>query len=134
MNWTKIVIAGVVGGIVMNLADYVLHGMILGNTYRKYPDVFTQEAANPLYFFLIAICVGLAAAIFFAKSRKCWPPGVKGGIIFGCLLGLVLFFHPFYSSLVIDGWPYFLSWCQGGSAFIAAVVLGAVLGALYKEA
>lgn len=132
MNWTKVVIAGLVGGIVMNLADYVMHGFILAETYAKYDTVFSQEPANPLHFFLVAICVGIAAAMLFAKTRTCWASGIKGGVIFGCFLGLFSFFNPFYSSLVIDGWPYFLSWCQGGAAFIAAVVLGAVLGALYK--
>ncbi len=32
---------------------------------------------------------------------------------------------PFYNTLVLDGFPYFLSWCQGGANLIGAVVLGA---------
>ena len=53
MNWTKVLLAGVAGGIALNLTEWVLHGMILANTYTKYP-VFSQEAASPLYFLLIA--------------------------------------------------------------------------------
>ena len=44
MNWGKIVVAGVVGGVVMWLVSFVLHGLVLGSTYMKYPEVFTQEA------------------------------------------------------------------------------------------
>ena len=44
------------------------------------------------------------------------------------------FFAPFYNSLVFEGYPYYLSWCQGGSNLIAFVVLGAVLGLIYKQA
>ena len=41
---------------------------------------------------------------------------------------------PFYNTLVLDGFPYFLSWCQGGANLIGAVVLGAALGAVIKQA
>ena len=53
MNWSRALIAGVVGGVVMNFASFVIHGFILANTYTRYA-VFTQEQANPLHFFLVA--------------------------------------------------------------------------------
>ncbi|TNF71150.1 MAG: hypothetical protein EP299_12510 [Acidobacteria bacterium] len=132
MNWTKAIIAGVVGGVVLNLADWVMHGMIMGSTYTKY-EVFTQEPANPAHFFLVAVVLGVASAIFFARTRGSWPAGIKGGVVFGAFLGLVLFFRSFYNPLVLEGFPYYLSWCWGGINFIGSVILGAVLGAMYKS-
>ena len=132
MNWTKAIIAGVVGGVVVNLADYVMHGMIMANTYKNFA-VFTQEEANPAHFFLVAIVLGIASAVFFAKTRGSWPAGIKGGVIFGVFLGCVLFFRSFYNPLVLEGFPYYLSWCWGGITFIDSVILGAVLGAMYKS-
>ena len=131
MNWTKVLIAGVVGGIVLNIANFVMHGMILGNTYTKYP-VFSQEPANPLHFQLVALCMAIAAAILFAKTRSSWAAGLVGGATFGCLLGLIFFFVPFYNSLVLEGFPYYLGWCQGGVNLIGFVILGAVFGLIYK--
>lgn len=133
MNWTKVLIAGVVGGIAVSIVDFVLHGMVMGATYREYSDVFTQEEANPVWFFVIAICIAIFAAALFAKTRDCWGDGVKGGATYGFYLGLVFFFQPFYSALVIDGFPYYLSWCHGGISLIGAVVLGAVLALVYKR-
>lgn len=132
MNWTKALIAGVAGGVVMTLVDYLLHGIVMADTYMGLPEVFSQEQSNPGWFFLIGICLGIAAAIFYAKTYACWSGGLKGGAVFGFFLGLIVFFYPFYSSLVIDGFPYFLSWCQGGIALIGAVVLGSVVGLVYK--
>jgi hypothetical protein len=132
VNWTKAIIAGVVGGVVVNIADFVMHGMIMSNTYMKYA-VFTQEEANPLHFFLVAIVIGIASAVFFAKTRGSWPLGIKGGVIFGVFLGFVLFFRSFYNPLVLEGFPYYLSWCWGGITMIDSVILGAVLGAMYKS-
>ena len=42
MNWTRALIGGVVAGIVVWIADFVMHGILLGETYARYP-VFTQE-------------------------------------------------------------------------------------------
>lgn len=133
MNWTRALIAGVVGGIVVNIADFVQHGLILGKVYVKYDQVFAQEQANPLYFLLIALLTGVFGAIIFAKTRTSWAPGVKGGLAFGLLLGLFTFWMPFYNPLVIDGFPYYLSWCWGGVNLIDGLIFGAVIGAIYKR-
>lgn len=133
MNWPRTILAGIVGGIVMTMVDYVTHGIILGKTYMKYPEVFTQEDAGVHYFFIVGIMIAIMAAILFAKTRSVWADGIVGGATFGFFVGLVMFFTQFYSTLTIDGFPYFLSWCHGGSALIAMVVLGAVLGLMLKK-
>ena len=133
MNFGKAILAGVVGGIVLSVADFVMHGLIMGDTYTKYP-VFTQESASPLSFTLVAVCYAIMASFLFAKTRSVWPEGLMGGLSFGFWGGLVGFFPPFYNSLVFEGFPYYMSWCWGGINFIGFVVLGAVLGLLYKKA
>ena len=64
MNWIRIVVAGVVAGFVTNIADFVMHGFILGKTYMRYP-VFSQEQANPL---LVIECDGEAAEAVDARA------------------------------------------------------------------
>jgi hypothetical protein len=134
MNWTKAVIAGVVGGFVVNLYSWVMHGMIMGPTYVKYPETFQQEGSNPLWFFVVSISIGVAGALLFGKTRAAWGAGVKGGVTFGFFIGLVSFFSQFYSPLVINGFPYYLSWCWGGISLIGWMVFGAVAALLYKPA
>ena len=68
------------------------------------------------------------AALLFARTRGSWAAGWKGGLTFGFFLGLVLFFQRFYDPLVIDGYPYYLSWCQGGINMINSLLAGAVPG------
>ena len=133
MNWSKIAIAGVVGGVVHTLANYVMHGIIMANAYMKYPDVFTQEEAGVHWFFIVGVIIGIMACVLFAKTRSSWADGFMGGATFGFYLGLVIFFLQFYPTLVIDGFPYHLSWCWGGIDLIGFTILGGVLGALYKE-
>ena len=133
MNWTKILSAGLVAGIVVNLVDWVLHGRIMAGTYETYSDVFSQEPGNPVWFFVAAICVAIFFAVLFAKTRECWAAGAKGGLTYGFWLGMVAFFGNFYYPLVIDGFPYFLAWCWGGIGLIGSIVGGAVVGLMIKR-
>ena len=134
MNWGKTILAGIVGGIALNISDFIMHGMIMADTYRKHSTVFEQEQANPMFFVLIAVCIGIAAALLFAKTRSSWAAGPKGGAVFGAFLGLVLFFPGFYNPVVIADFPYHLAWCWGGINFIGLVILGAVMGLILKKA
>lgn len=132
MNWTKIAIAGVVGGIVHTLANWMMH-MTLANAYTSRPEVFRQDDAGVYWFFIIGILVALMACALFARTRSAWGDGLMGGATFGFSVGLVVFFMQFYPTLVIEGFPYHLSWCWGGIDLISFTILGAVLGLMYKE-
>ncbi len=132
MNWQKALLAGLVAGIALSIVEFVMHGMIMGNTYSKYP-VFSQEQGNPLHFVLVAVCIAIFAAILFGKTRQCWADSFQGGATFGFFLGMIFFFVRFYDSIIYEGYPYYLAWCQGGIALIGMVVGGAVMGAIYRR-
>jgi hypothetical protein len=132
MNWTRIALAGAAAGIVTWISDFVLHGMVMAPTYRRLSQVYSQTEANPAWFLLIAFTICFMAALLFARTRGSWAQGFTGGLRFGFFLGLVLFFQGFYNPLVIDGFPYYLSWCQGGISMIDSLLAGAVIGSIVK--
>ena len=132
MNWTRIALAGLAAGIVTWISDFVLHGMVMGPTYQRLSQVFSQTQANPAWFLLISFTIWLMAALLFARTRSSWAAGFKGGLSFGFFLGLVIFFQRFYDPLVIDGYPYYLAWCQGGISMIDSLLAGAVIGSIVK--
>jgi hypothetical protein len=132
MNWTKAITAGIVAGIALTVANFIMHGFIMANAYTKYP-VFTQEEANPMFFVLLSILTSIMAAFLFAKTRQSWGAGFGGGATFGFFLGLVAFFPQFYNSMVFEGFPYHLNWCWGGIVMIGMVIMGGVLGLMIKK-
>ncbi len=131
MNWSKAVVAGLAGGVVNAVYEFIMHGMIMGNTYKSLPQVFRQDA-NPMWFTVIAILMGVAGGLLFARTRGSWAAGAKGGMIFGVFVGLISFLSMFYSPLTVPGFPYYLTWCMGGIGFIEWVIFGAVAGSIYK--
>lgn len=133
MNWNRVIGGGVVAGIVLWLGGFVMHGVILGDTYARYSEVFSQTPANPLHFLAVSIAIGLFAAVLFGKTRAIWADGANGGMAFGLFLGLAHFFTSFYNPLVFDGFPYYLAWCWGGIALIERVIAGALLGIIVRR-
>ena len=133
MNWSRVAIAGVVAGIVRTVYEFILHGMIMSSTYMRYPEVFETEGGGEYWFMILAVLIAIVMASIYARTLKSWSRGLMGGASFGFCLGWVFFFLPFYSSLVIEGFPYYLSWCWGTIDLIGSVITGAVIGALYKE-
>ena len=133
MNWTRTLLAALVGGIVMWLVSFVLHGMILADTYMKYPEVFIQGEGNPLPFLVVELFIAFPTAVIFAKTRGRWAAGVGGGVVFGFWLGLIGGFAQHFSPLTIQGFPYYLAWCWFGTNMITSMVLGAVLGLMIKS-
>jgi hypothetical protein len=135
MNWGKVFLGGIVGGIAIWLVDFLLHGIVMADTYMRFPEVFAQEAdpMNMWWFLLVEVCIATAATMLFVKTRGSWGAGVKGGLTFGFFLGLVYFFTNFFPPLTIEGFPYFLAWCWGGMTMIVSLVLGAVLSFIVRS-
>lgn len=135
MNWGRAVVAGLVAGIAQNVVNFVLHGLILGGTYEG-QAAFVQEEnpANIAWFAVIALVIGVAAALLFASSRQSWQAGARGGLHFGILLGAVVGFQQFYLTLVINEFPYHVAWLWLGVEIISFGVGGLVLGAMIKRA
>jgi hypothetical protein len=94
---------------------------------------FEAPQANPAWFLLISFTICFMAALLFARTRVSWGAGWKGGLAFGFFLGLVFLFQRFYDPLVIDGYPYYLAWCQGGISMIDSLLAGAVIGSIVKS-
>lgn len=130
MQMNKVLIAGAVGGLVLAVWEFLMHGLIMGNTYASL-TVFRQDA-NPVWFPIIAILLGIIAGVLFAKTRAVWSDGAKGGMTFGFWLGLIGGFASFYNPLTFQGFPYYLAWCWLGITLLGWVVYGAVVGMIYK--
>lgn len=132
MNWTRIALAGAAAGFVTWISDFIQHGVIMAKTYEELSDVYSQTPANPAWFMLVSFTICFMSALLFAKTRGNWAAGWKGGLTFGFYLGLVVVFSSFYNPLVIDGYPYYLAWCQGGITMIDSLLAGAVIGSIIK--
>ncbi len=134
MNWSRILLGGVVAGVAKNLVDFAMHVGVMSDTYARYDTVFVQEDGNPLWHFVIAMVAGVIAAYLFGKTRQNWEGRWKGGLFFGLTLGALIGFYNFFIGMVFQGFPYYLSWCWLGIELLGWGVLGVVLSLFIKRA
>ncbi len=132
MNTSKALLAGLAGGVLLWLYNFVMHGMIMADVYVNNAAVFRQDAANPLWFLVVEVGMAVAGAFLFAKTRSSWADGLKGGMTFGLMVGAIAFFAGFINPLVIADFPYYLAWCWGGIVVIGWALYGALIGVVYK--
>ncbi|GJM43750.1 MAG: hypothetical protein DHS20C21_05920 [Gemmatimonadota bacterium] len=133
MNWMRVILTTLVGGVAMWLTSFVAHGLLLGSTYLQYPEVFSQEAANPFRFLGVEILIAFPAVLIFAKTRGSWAAGVGGGVAFGFWVGLVGAFGQLFLPMVITDFPCFLGWYWVGISVAVSIVLGIVAGLMIQE-
>jgi hypothetical protein len=134
MNLGRAMLAALIGGVVMWLVSFVLHGIVMSGAYMKYPEVFVQGEGNPFPFLLLEILIAFPAAMIFAKTRQSWSGGIAGGLAYGFWLGLVGSFAQLFNPLVMEGFPYYMGWCWWGINLITTLTLGATLGLVIKRA
>ncbi len=130
MQLNKALSAGAVGGIVLAIYEYLVHGMLLANQYKAIEGF--KQADSPFWFPIIAIVMGLVAGVIFAKTRSAWESGAKGGMTFGFWIGLLGGFASFYQPLTVAGYPYAMAWYSLIVMVIGWMLFGAVAGSMYK--
>jgi hypothetical protein len=130
MPVSKLLVTAIVVGIVVNVYDFLIHGILLqGALYSKLPLMRT-DASIPL---LIAIDF-VAAVVFvwvYQRVRPSFAPGAGGGATFGLYAGVLVNFPTWIACyLLINGFTYGLAWAWILTGIMWAVLAGAVAGAL----
>lgn len=122
---------GIVVAVVGVVFDVVVHGILLAGYYTQAP--FRQDTS------LAGIAAGnLVAGLVFAwtylKVAGSFAPGVSGGAMMGLFAGvLVNFPSQIVLHLVIQDFPYALSWSWIASGVAFYVVAGTIAGALNRK-
>lgn len=131
MNIRKWLIIGIVVGIVAAVYDVIVHGSLLASYYTRAP--FRQDAS--LAWMLVSnIVAGLVFAWVYLKVAGSFASGVRGGITMGFYAGvLVNFPSAIFLNLVLQDFPYGLSWLWVVSGIVFYVIAGAIAGALTKK-
>jgi len=134
MKLQKLLVATVVLGVVWNVLDFVVHGMILsGSYYSQLTALFRQDV--PIAWFVIGDFI--AAFVFvwiFDRLSGGFGGGPKGGATYGLYAGILVNFPTWiFAHLLYVGFPYGLAWIWTIYGIIAFVIAGAVTGTMYKK-
>ena len=133
MNAKRLTLAAIAVFAFVFVFDWVLHGMILKNTYIQTASLWRSESEMGQHFGWLVLGQLLLSMMFclIYALRPGLHDGVGPGIGYGLMVGLLLT-GPTLISYAVQPLPLNLigSWILGG--IIQLMIAGALLGAIYR--
>ncbi len=137
MNWKRIILGGLVAGLVMNVIDVITEMFVLGERYKQLQEagVFLKEPRLPFVpiWILGLFATGVLAAWFYAAVRPRLGPGPRTALLVGLYLGLLAHvpYNVTHAAWGMQGRFMPLVWMLGG--MVQMIVGTLIAGWLYKE-
>lgn len=137
VDWTRVVLSGVMAGAVINAVEWGVHGVVLREDWTAAFAALGKPVpmrAWPLFIIPGNFLVGLLAVWFYAAIlRPRYGPGAKTAVWAGWAAWAVFFAIPISAQVAIEIFPNWLQFTGIGVGLLD-VTLGTLLGAwLYKE-
>ncbi len=139
INTRKVVVGGLVGGVVLAVLDLVANGVLFADQNTAAlnalnPDLAanTQGAAMAVVFVILDLLFGILLVWTYAAMRPRFGPGVKTAALAGLQVWAVAFLM--YLGMTFMGmwtWGYMIT---GALVFLVCMLIAAFIGGmLYKE-
>ena len=137
INVGRLILGGIVAGIVGDLLDYPVDGVWLAKSWNDGMQALGHSAlstSQALWFDLLGIVIGLVAIWIYAGIRPRFGAGVKTAVYAGVATWILGFLVPNVAFMCIEGlFSEHLTLYTTAGALVECVV-GAIAGAaLYKE-
>jgi len=141
INTKRVIIAGLAAGLVMNICDYVLNGMVLAdrmaaemNAFKAgMGDAMAQMDTNTMIGYVIMdFVLGMLIAYTYASMRPRFGAGPKTSIIVALVLWI---FAGIISAnyLIMGMMSQGLWWTVAIGYMVCLILASLVAGALYQE-
>lgn len=134
MNYKRFIIAVVVCYIAMQIMDFIIHAVMLGETYQLLAGTVMRTGEDmkmwPMY-----VC----SFIFILMFVLIYTHGVKGkgiieGVRYGIYIGLLYCIYNAFGQWAVYPISAWLAWMWVISGLIEMIILGLIVGAIYKPA
>ena len=86
INWTRVILGGLIAGLIINIFELVVNGLILGSQWDMALKMIGKAgggAGPATAFWLWGFLIGLCALWLYVTIRPRFGPGVKTAVIAG---------------------------------------------------
>jgi hypothetical protein len=137
MNYGRVILGGLVAGLVLNIGEFLFNGVIMANAMRDWALSRNLPPEPTPTFFVVAtvltFVLGIVMVWLYALIRPRLGPGPKTAVIAGLILwfGICVYCGIIYGLILLVPMNVMLIgivWCLG--EYVIAVIAGAWL---YKE-
>lgn len=136
INMGRVLLGGLLAGVVMNVFEYVLNGMILADEWETAAanlGLAPMSGSAVAMYVVLFFVLGVIAVWVYAAMRPRFGPGPRTAVIAGLLVWLLIFVFPTMFNGLWPMWPNSLM-MTATVVGLFEVPLGTVAGAwLYRE-
>jgi len=133
MNAKQLLRGTIVIWIVANILDWLLHGLILKSTYDSITGMVCSTGINPGWFVLGDLIMAFLFTWFYGRVQAGFEKSPKGAMMYGLILAIVVSIPGnMYLAIMVNGFPYWLSWAVTLATIIQFSIYGYILGMLTK--
>jgi len=137
INMGRVVIGGLVAGLLINVSEFLLNGVVLAQDMNDALKALNRPPVDPgmiVWFVLLGFGIGFMAVWVYAAVRPRLGPGVQTAMCAALVVWGLAYLYPNISSIVLGLFPTRLV-VIGTIWGLAEVLIAGVAGAwIYKEA
>lgn len=134
MNGKRILFAGLVAGLAMNVLDFITNALIFGSNWKEAYDALhlPETPAIPIFWITFDFVGGVIIAFLYGAMRPRFGPGPKTAILAG-LIDWALVHFTLFSHFADHVFPPAALAGTATLELVSAIVGGLVAGRLYQE-
>lgn len=135
MNWKRLLWAALAAFVLLQLSDFIIHGIMLEGFYQDLSaqGVFRSEAEMRGYFWVEILMTALFSFLFtfiFVKGYE--GKGILEGVRYGIVIGFFWNYVNAYGAFVILPISYSLVWYWIIGGFVQVILAGILVSLIYK--
>lgn len=127
-------VASVAVFVVLSVFQYLVHGVLLSAWYQEHTTYWrsTEEMMNRMHWMYVGYAL-FAALFSFTYSRGYeGKPGIGEGLRYGMMVGALIGFPKMFADHTMFIYPGKMIVAWGISTFVVCVMLGILVGLVYK--
>lgn len=136
INWTRVILGGLVAGVIINIFEYVLNGVVLAQNMQAAINALgKQMGGGVLAMFIVwGFLVGIFAVWLYAAIRPRYGAGPKTALCAGAAVWGLGYLLASVTPIALNLFPARLM-VIGLAVGLVEVLVGTLVGAwLYREA
>lgn len=136
INWGRVLLGGLLAGLVLNILDWLVHQAILGDQWVK---VMTELNKQPptcgafVGMVVMTFLVGIFIVWLYAAIRPRYGAGPKTAVCAGFAVWFIWWLLGFGGTMFLDFFPCTLVYSGIGFGLVESVLAALAGGWVYKE-
>ncbi|MDX1622837.1 MAG: hypothetical protein R3199_02510 [Gemmatimonadota bacterium] len=108
IDTTRVIVGGLVAGVVLNVGEYLLNGVLLRERWEAAMETLGREpyaGADIMVMVVMTLLLGVVLVWFYAAMRPRFGPGPKTAVITALFGWLLLYVWPFFWNSLTGLFP-----------------------------